>query len=95
MDFGAKRAFIRVSPDFNKQPMIPTSLQGQRATATPRANYAKFLAELTLLTRKYGIAVKSVGGVFLADDPNGFARVTYVADVTSGDLLPRSPDWED
>ena len=27
------------------------------------ANYDKFIAELTQLTRKYGVAIQSVGGV--------------------------------
>ena len=55
------------------------------------ANYDKFIAELTKLTRKYGVAIQSVGGVFLADAPAEFGRVTYIADITSGDLLPEFP----
>ena len=55
------------------------------------ANYDKFIAELTQLTRKYGVAIQSVGGVFLADAPAEFGRVTYIADITSGDLLPEFP----
>ena len=35
------------------------------------ANYAKFLIELALLTRKYGVAIKSVGGVTLAKHDGG------------------------
>ena len=56
------------------------------------ANYDKFIAELTKLTRKYGVAIQSVGGVFLADAPAEFGRVTYIADITSGDLYPEFPD---
>lgn len=59
---------------------------------TVEANYDKFIAELTALTRKYGVAIQSVGGVILADDPGEFQAVTYVADITSGDLYPRLPD---
>ena len=55
-------------------------------------NYDKFIAELTQLTRKYGVAIQSVGGVFLADAPAEFGRVTYIADITSGDLYPEFPD---
>ena len=33
------------------------------------ANYDKFIAELTQLSRKYGVAIQSVGGVILADNP--------------------------
>lgn len=57
---------------------------------TPKleANYYKFIAELTKLTRKYGVAIQSVGGVHLADDPSEFRDVTYCADITSSDLYP-------
>jgi hypothetical protein len=55
------------------------------------ANYDKFIAELTQLSRKYGVAIQSVGGVILADNPGEFRDVTYVADITSGDLLPEFP----
>jgi hypothetical protein len=55
------------------------------------ANYDEFIAELTKLSRKYGVAIQSVGGVILADDPGEFRKVCYVADITSGDLLPEFP----
>ena len=55
------------------------------------ANYDKFIAELTKLSRKYGVAIQSVGGVILADIPGEFRNVRYVADITSGDLLPEFP----
>ena len=58
---------------------------------TIEANYDEFVAELTALTRKYGVAIQSVGGVYLADDPGEFRNVRYVADITSGDLLPEFP----
>jgi hypothetical protein len=54
-----------------------------------KANYDKFIAKLTELTRKYGVAIQSVGGVYVADDSGEFQAVTYVADITSGDLFPR------
>ena len=56
-----------------------------------QTNYDQFIAELTKLTRKYGVAIQSVGGVYLADDPGEFSNVTYCADITSGDLLPEFP----
>lgn len=52
------------------------------------ANYDKFIAELTKLSRKYGVAIQSVGGVILADAPGEFRDVTYRADISSGDLYP-------
>ncbi|MEI7656370.1 MAG: hypothetical protein WCJ22_06340 [Actinomycetes bacterium] len=55
------------------------------------ANYERFVAELTALTRKYGVAIQSVGGVILADNEGEFRDVTYVADISSGDLLPQFP----
>lgn len=55
-------------------------------------NYDRFVAELTALTRKYGVAIQSVGGVILADHAGEFRDVTYVADITSGDLYPRFPE---
>ena len=56
------------------------------------ANYDKFIAELTKLTRKYGVAIQSVGGVILADQAGEFRDVTYVADISSGDIYPRFSD---
>jgi len=56
------------------------------------ANYDQFIAELTVLTRKYGIAIQSVGGVILADAPGEFHNVTYRADISSGDLYPEFAD---
>ncbi len=59
---------------------------------TVETNYDQFVAELTALTRKYGVAIQSVGGVILADHAGEFRDVTYVADISSGDLYPRFPD---
>lgn len=56
------------------------------------SNYDQFIAELTQLTRKYGVAIQSVGGVILADAPGKFRDVTYIADISSGDLYPEFPD---
>ncbi len=56
------------------------------------AHYDQFIAELTALTRKYGVAIQSVGGVILADAPGEFHNVTYRADISSGDLYPEFPD---
>ena len=60
-------------------------------TTQLEANYDKFIAELTKLSRKYGVAIQSVGGIYLANDPGEFRNVRYVADITSGDLLPEFP----
>ena len=60
--------------------------------ASVEANYNQFIAELTALTRKYGVAIQSVGGVTVAEDASEFANVTYIADISSGDLYPGFPD---
>ena len=54
-------------------------------------NYDRFITELTALTRKYGVAIQSVGGVYVADERDEFDKVTYNADLTSGDLYPNFP----
>ncbi len=54
-------------------------------------DYGKFITELTALTRKYGVAIQSVGGVFLAEQQGEFDKVTYTADISSGDLYPEFP----
>jgi hypothetical protein len=57
-------------------------------TAQMENNYDRFIAELTALTRKYGVAIQSVGGVYLADEQGEFEKLTYNVDITSGDLYP-------
>lgn len=53
------------------------------------ANYDQFMKALTTLTRQYGVAIMSVGGVMLADTDSEFKDATYIADISSGDLYPR------
>ena len=64
------------------------------APTTPHleANYDQFIAELTALTRKYGVATQAVGGVILADAPGELRDGTYRADISSGDLYPDFAD---
>ena len=57
-----------------------------QTTAAAEANYDRFVTELTQLSRKYGVAIKSVGGVLIADEAHEFRDVTYIADISSGDL---------
>lgn len=61
-------------------------------TAQITANYNKFIAELTDLTRKYGVAIQSVGGVIIANNSGEFGDVCYRADITSGDIYPEFCD---
>ena len=57
-------------------------------TTQTENNYDRFIVELTALTRKYGVAIQSVGGVYLADERGEYDKLTYNADFTSGDLYP-------
>lgn len=57
-------------------------------TQQTESNYDRFISELTALTRKYGVAIQSVGGVYLADERGEYDKLTYTADITSGDLYP-------
>jgi hypothetical protein len=57
-------------------------------TTQTENNYDRFIFELTTLTRKYGVAIQSVGGVYLTDEPGEFEKLTYTADISSGDLYP-------
>jgi hypothetical protein len=63
------------------------------AIPTLEAHYHQFVVELTALTRKYGVAIQSVGGVILANEIGAFRDVTYTADISSGDLLPQFPGY--
>lgn len=62
------------------------------STAPSTTHYDRFIAELTALTRKHGVAIQSVGGVILAEAPGEFRDVSYRADISSGDLYPEFPD---
>ena len=73
-------------------PKEKTMTTTKQSIPTRQSNYDQFIAELTRITRQYGVAIQSVGGVFLADAPAEFGRVTYIADITSGDLYPEFPD---
>ena len=66
-------------------------MAANNTTMQPEQNYDRFIAELTALTRKYGVAIQSVGGVYLTDEPGEFEKLTYTADISSGDLYPNFP----
>ena len=59
-------------------------------TPTPalQVRYRRFVVDLTRISRRHGVAVKSVGGVTLAGQASEFAALVYAGDITSGDLLP-------
>ena len=66
-------------------------MAANNTTMQTEHNYDRFIAELTALTRKYGVAIQSVGGVYLADERGEFDKLTYTADISSGDLYPNFP----
>ena len=47
-------------------------------------NYQAFIRELTELSKEYGIAIKSIGGVQIGE----IKEIKYSDDETSGDLIP-------
>jgi hypothetical protein len=53
-----------------------------------QVRYRRFVVDLTRISRRHGVAVKSVGGVTLAEQASEYAALVYVGDITSGDLLP-------
>ena len=43
-------------------------MAANNTTMQAEQNYDRFITELTALTRKYGVAIQSIGGVYLADE---------------------------
>ncbi len=54
-------------------------------------NFLKFKNELTKLSKKYGVAIKAIGGVKIG----GIADIEYNDDYTSGDLYPEILHWNE
>jgi hypothetical protein len=52
-------------------------------------NFKKFRTELTKISKQYGIAIKSIGGVMIGE----IADIEYSEDSTSGDLYPTNIEW--
>jgi hypothetical protein len=44
-------------------------MAANNTTSQTEHNYDRFIAELTALTRKYGVAIQSVGGVYSPTRP--------------------------
>jgi hypothetical protein len=61
-------------------------------TADEHARYDRFVAGLTALTREHGIALSAFGGVHIAGAAHFYDDLTYIADISSGDLYPRGPE---
>jgi len=52
-------------------------------------NFEKFRTELARISKKYGVAIKSIGGVMIGE----IADIEYSNDPTSGDLYPEILMW--
>lgn len=59
-----------------------------RTDPETECDYNAFIKELTQLSRRYGVAIQSVGGVYMAQTREDFAQLRYRADMSSGDLFP-------
>jgi hypothetical protein len=53
--------------------------------------FEKFTKELAKLSKKYGVAIKAIGGVGIGE----ITEIEYSNDETSGDLYPKSLIWKD
>ena len=58
---------------------------------TDQERFEKFTQELAKLSKKYGVAIKSIGGVSFGD----ILEVEYSNDHTSGDLYPEILHWNE
>ena len=61
------------------------------ATPLIEAHYDQFITEPAALTRKFGVAIQSIGLIILADEPGAFRNVISIAYISSGDLYPEFP----
>ncbi len=48
--------------------------------------FEQFVRELTAISKKHGVAVMSIGGVFILDDANAMQDIAYTCDASCGDL---------
>jgi hypothetical protein len=58
---------------------------------TEEVRFQKFAKELAELSKKYGVAIKSVGGVLIGE----IKEIVYSNDETSGDLIPEIIEWNE
>ena len=59
-------------------------MEGLKYKESYEERFVKFVEELEKLSRKYGICIQSVGGVY---DLDGDTFLGYTKDPTSGDLM--------
>lgn len=78
---------LRLAPPPQPFEPLPSTIP-----AWQQADYDRFVKGLTQLSRKYGVVLKSIVEVCIADEPGEFRDVTYHGDITNGDLYPEWPD---
>jgi len=61
----------------------------QNLLSAKENKFLAFTKELAQLSKEYGIALKSIGGVQIGD----IKEIEYTDDETSGDLYPRVIEW--
>lgn len=61
----------------------------QTLTDKEKRDFKKFRAELTRISLKYGVAVKSIGNLMIGE----IADIEYSNDPESGDLYPEILMW--
>jgi hypothetical protein len=61
----------------------------QTLTEKEKRNFKKFRVELTRISLKYGVAVKSIGNLMIGE----IADIEYSNDLESGDLYPEILMW--
>lgn len=61
----------------------------QTLTDKEKRNFEKFRAELTRISKKYGVAVKSIGNLMIGE----IADIEYSNDPECGDLYPEILMW--
>lgn len=52
--------------------------------------FNEFIRELEKLTRKTGIVIKVIGGVYIVDNIKDVENITYTNDYTSNDIIPQN-----
>jgi hypothetical protein len=58
-------------------------------TDKEKRNFRKFRAELTRISLKYGVAIKSIGNLMIGE----IGSIEYSNDPESGDLYPEILRW--
>lgn len=53
---------------------------------TEQQRFKEFVRELTAISKKHGVAIMSIGGVFILEESNAMQDIAYTCDASSGDL---------